>query len=131
MSAELAAAATGAGLLLLLAVCTSRALVKDGFGLDRAIAALWFGAKRGETISLIVAQWQAAGDVAGCRWCRFLSWAVETAHCSKQLDPASPPTPLLNGLRAGVLLLLLSVVLWAVPLAAWLTLTALWRLVLP
>ena len=130
MSATLAAIATGAGLLLILVVCTSRALVADGFGLDRALAALWFGAKQGETISLIVAQWQAAGSVAGCRWCRFLSWAVETAHCSKQLDQTSPATPLLNGLRAGGLLLLLSAVLWAVPLAAWLTLTALWRLLL-
>lgn len=130
MSATLAAAATGAGLLLILAACTSRALVKDGFGLDRAIAALWFGAKQGETISLIVAQWQTAGGAAGCRWCRFLNVAVEADHCAKQLDPASPPTPLLNGLRAGGLLLLLSVTLWALPLAAWLALRTFWRLVL-
>lgn len=131
MSATLAAAATGAGLLLILAVCTSRALVADGFGLDRALAALWFGAKRGETISLIVAQWQAAGSVAGCRWCRFLSWAVETAHCSKQLDPTSPATPLLSAVRAAVLLALLSVALWAIPLIAWLGLVAIYSIFLP
>jgi len=130
MSATLAAAATGAGLLLILAACTSRALVADGFGLDRALAALWFGAKNGETISLIVAQWQSAGSVAGCRWCSFLSWAVERDHCAKQLDQTSPATPTLNAVRAAVLLALLSIVLWAVPIVTWLILTTIWQLVL-
>lgn len=107
--------------VLFLAIClaSAKALVPDGLGLDRALAAAFFGAKKGETISLIVAQWNAAGRRSGCRWCWFLNWAVERNHCALQLDPASPATPVLSGLRAGFCLLMLSIVLWFVPLLVW------------
>jgi len=119
----LADIAIGAVLLLVLAACTSKALVSDGLGLDRALAAAFFGAKRGETISLIMAQRQAAGDPTGCRWCRFLDWAVERAHCTRQLSGVGP-TPLLSAARAGIALLGLLATLWAMPLVVWLAIDA-------
>lgn len=133
MNEILGTAAIGASLLLALAMATSKALVSDGKGLDRAIAALWFGAKRGEMVSLIVAQWQADRTgphyKAGCRWCWFLAWAVQPNHCALQLDPNAPATPVLDAARAGVLLLLLSAVLWTVPLLGWIACGKLWALV--
>lgn len=123
MSILLLDIAVGAVLLLTLAACTSKALVSDGLGLDRGLAAAFFGAKQGETISLIMARRQAAGDPVGCRWCRFLDLAVERAHCTKQLN-GSGATPLLSAARAGVALLGLLAVLWCLSLLAWLAVDA-------
>lgn len=130
MTAAFATAATGAVLLLGLLVATSKALPGNIFGLDRGLAAIFFGAKRGETISLIVAQWQAAGSRAGCRWCAFLDFAVERGHCAKQLDPSSPATPIFSGLRAGICLLLLGIALAEFPNVVLLAVHAVWTLVL-
>lgn len=115
MLATIATTALGTVLLLAIGLCGYKALYADTFGLDRMLAAGFFGAKHGETISLIVAQWNAAGSRAGCRWCWFLSKAVERDHCAKQLDPTSPDTPLFNGMRAGLCLVALAFVLVMVP----------------
>lgn len=118
----LVTSAVFAVLLLALVAAVSHAIRSDIFGLDRGLAAMFFHARHGETISLIVAQWQADGSRAGCRWCRFLSIAVERDHCVKQLDNTAPATPIFSGLRAGVCLAALYLVPSAVLLGAWVTL---------
>lgn len=77
-------------------------LVPNGMGLDRALAALFCHAQKGETISLIMAQGEAAGRKWPCLACKFLGWTVETNHCQKVL--AGMSTGQAAAFRAGAML---------------------------
>lgn len=90
-------------------------LVADGYGLDRALAALFLGAKGGETVSLMAARADAGGKRWGCILCRALGVLVERDHCKKVLVSGDGPTPLAPSYRAGVLLYAAGGLLWSLP----------------
>ena len=92
--------------------------IADGYGLDRAIAAMWCHAKHGETVSLQAARAQKDGRLWGCVLCRVLDRLVERGHCTMALDP-DMLTARPAAYRAGALLVVLGVALWAVPLILW------------
>lgn len=98
-------------------------LIADGYGLDRALAAMFCGAKSGETVSTMAARAQVAGKPWGCVLCRFLSVTVERDHCTKALT-TDTPTARPASYRAGAMLFLLAIALWFVPLWAWHLLTS-------
>ena len=76
--------------------------VKDGLGVDRAIAALFFHAKAGETVSLMSARAQRDGKRWGCLLCAFFDIAIQRGHCAETLAGDATPQPAM--LRAGALL---------------------------
>jgi len=92
--------------------------VADGYGLDRAIAAMWCHAKHGETVSLQAARAHVAGRRWGCVLCWVLDRLVEREHCAMALAP-DMPTARPAAYRAGALLMVLGVALWAAPLVLW------------
>ncbi|MDE2468370.1 MAG: hypothetical protein KGL35_06415, partial [Bradyrhizobium sp.] len=61
-------------------------LEADGYGLDRAAAAMFCGAKHGETVSLMAAEARTRGARWGCVMCRLLSALVERHHCDRVLS---------------------------------------------
>jgi hypothetical protein len=94
-------------------------VVADGYGLDRALAAMFCGAKAGETVSLMAARADQNGRRWGCWLCWFLSIAVERGHCALALATSDAPTAKPAAYRAGALLFALLVAIWAVPLVVW------------
>lgn len=94
-------------------------LVADGYGLDRALAAMFWHAEHGETVSFMAALDERANRRAGCWMCWFLGWAVERGHCALALASGDLPTARPAAYRAGFWLLMLLVSIWAVPLLAW------------
>jgi hypothetical protein len=98
-------------------------IVANGYGLDRALGALFWGAKAGETVSVMAARGRVAGRWPGCALCWLLDRIVERDHCAKALAGGDAPTARPAAYRAGVLLLLAAVGLWAAPLLAWKLLT--------
>ena len=93
-------------------------LLADGYGLDRALAAMFCGAKHGETVSVMAAEAQLAGKRWGCWLCRFLSVVVEPNHCGLALASDDAPTARPAAYRAGALLFLLALALWLAPSCA-------------
>lgn len=93
-------------------------IVADAYGLDRAAAALFCGAKAGETISLMMARGAVSGRLWPCLACRVLDWAVERGHCARVL--AGDPTPILSKIRAAVLLFAAAAVVEFAPFGLWL-----------
>lgn len=80
--------------------------IADGYGLDRALAALLWGARAGETVSVMAARSRNAGRWTGCAVCRLLGLLVEANHCDKALATGDGQTARPAALRAGVLLIL-------------------------
>lgn len=103
--------------LLALALVFHKGLVSDGFGLDRAFAALFMRAKRGQTMSYQTAIADKAKEEWGCIGCKLLGWWVEKDHCRKTLMQDGPPTAVFASYRAGVLLFALALLFCAVPWA--------------
>lgn len=79
-------------------------LVSDGMGYDRALAAMFCRAKRGETVSLMAAQDQRDGGRWGCRMCWLLNLVVERNHCAITLRDEDR-TVGISAWRAGLALL--------------------------
>lgn len=94
-------------------------IIPNGYGLDRALAAMFCGAKQGETVSLQAARAQRDGKRWGCLLCALLARLVEADHCAKTLTDDGVPTERAAAYRAGALLIAASVALWASPLAVW------------
>lgn len=57
----------------------------DGLGYDRSIAALFFHAKLGETVSTMAGRGQAARKPWACVLCRVLDAVVERGHCARSI----------------------------------------------
>ena len=92
-------------------------LIADGLGLDRALAALFCGAKAGETISLVMARGQEAKRRWPCFVCKVLHWIVERGHCPNVLAGLTTSQP--AALRAGALMLALILAAASVPVVLW------------
>lgn len=100
---------------LALCVVFRRGLVSDGFGFDRAIAALSMRARHGETMSYQFAAAARDGKRWGCVGCWLLARVVEPDHCGKTLQQDGPPTAVIASYRAGAALFLLALLMWGVP----------------
>lgn len=91
--------------------------VADSYGLDRALAAAFFHARNGETVSQRAALARIAGKRWGCVLCAFLSAVVEKDHCAKALS-LDGVTASRAAIKAGIALWLLvvvaSIACWAV-----------------
>lgn len=107
-------------LLLLLAIVAAvfrKGLVSNGFGFDRAVAAMFMRARHGETMSYQTAVANRDAKRWGCIGCRLLGLTVEKDHCANTLLQNGPPTAVIASYRAGMLLLALAALFCAVPWA--------------
>lgn len=77
--------------------------IEDSFGLDRGLAAGFFHAMHGETVSTKAAQAARDGKPWACRFCALLSVVVEKDHCGKVLS-SDLPTAAHAAIRAGIAL---------------------------
>ena len=68
-----------------------------GVALPVILAALFWHAKAGETVSVMAARSAQAGRRSGCLMCWFLNWAVQRNHCALSLSPEPIAPPLAAG----------------------------------
>ena len=91
----------------------------DGYGLDRAIAAMFLGAKRGETVSVIAGHAAEENERWACWLCWLLAHIVEPDHCARSILDDHLPTSKPAAYRAGLLLIAFTAAVWATPVVAW------------
>ena len=80
-------------------------IISDAYGYDRALAALFCGAKNGQTVSQMAALAARDDKKWGCVLCSILSRMIEPDHCEQSLN-GDQPTSQPAALRSGILLLL-------------------------
>ena len=98
-------------------IWSTASIAAGGFGYDRALAAMFCGAKHGETVSQVAAVAALRGSRTGCGMCRLLHILVERNHCQIILQ-TDAETHGVSALRAGLVLLIgaalpLSLLCWA------------------